>query len=214
MNRAEKTQKITFGIYRMTDIGARAHGFTDREIDMIDELSKRKRGETQNPFFSDSEVEFYREIKNALTYKPDQKIDELYAFIPKHLDHISYNPHFYTSQMKQKVAEDQWIDSDKISIEKKGKSIVAYFETIYIPKTKNIAEEAIGQQLKIDFDNNALILSSDDKMKVELNDDFYTAVANLRNKLKTIELETATEVGYLKQAGKGNPTKSNDLQID
>ena len=216
MDRTEKTKKIAFGIYQITDIAKRIYGFTDKETELLDKLAENKWDKPQDNF-SEKEVDFYRGIKKALAYKSDPKIDELYVFVPKHpdcIDYIVHNNVIETSKMRQKIAEDQWIDSDKISIEDKARGVVQFFETKFIPILKESMEQMFDHPVTMDLDNNALILNNHDNIKVKLNDDFYRAVLELHKEVNKIDIENSTEVAYSLPQIKSSPNKSNELQID
>lgn len=216
MDRTEKTKKIAFGIYQITDLAKRIYGFTDKETELLDKLAENKWDKPQDSF-SEKEVDFYRDIKKALAYKSEPKIDELYVFVPKHpdcIDYIVHNNVIETSKMRQKIAEDQWIDSDKISIEDKAREVVQFFETKFIPILKESMGQMFDHSVTMDLDNNALILNNHDNIKVKLNDDFYRAVLELHKEVNKIDIENSTEVAYSLPHIKNSPTKSNDLQID
>ena len=116
--------------------------------------------------------------------------------------------------MRQKIAEDQWIDSDEISIEDKARGVVQFFETKFIPILKESMEQMFDHPVTMDLDNNALILNNHDNIKIKLNDDFYRAVLELREQVNKIDVENSTEVAYSLPQIKNSPTKNNDLQID
>lgn len=51
MDRTEKTKKIAFGIYQITDIAKRIYGFTDKETELLDKLAENKWDKPQDSFF-------------------------------------------------------------------------------------------------------------------------------------------------------------------
>ena len=216
MDRTEKTKNIAFGIYRITDIGNRICGFSDREVELLDKLAENKWDKPQNSF-SEKEVEFYKGIKKALINKSDPEIDELYIFTPKHPDYIDDLTHNYvieTSMIRRWVGKNQWIDGDKISIEDKARVTVRHFEKKFIAQIKENLEKIFNHPVTLDSDNNVLILNDHDNVKVKINDDFYRAFLELRKEINNIDIKNSTEVVYSLPQIKDSPTKSNNMQID